>query len=160
MALSHEGQNEKAIQHFNEALRLQPDLTGARLNIAVALTKLARLDDAITAYEKFLGANQDNVGALNSLARLYLKHPDASRRNLQRTAELARHACDLTNGQDAYSLLTLAAVQMETGDLSAAIKSAESALELARAAGRLKLAQEAQSQLDTLRAASAQPSTR
>jgi Flp pilus assembly protein TadD len=61
------GRGAEATQHFEEALRLQPNLADARNNLANELLRQGRLPEAIAHYETALRTKPDDVLALGNL---------------------------------------------------------------------------------------------
>ena len=73
----------------------------------------------------------DNLLALNQLALSLATSSEASVRNGTRAVELACRAVQLSGGQDANILGTLAAAYAEAGRFSDAVQTAQRALALA-----------------------------
>ena len=61
---------QEAIGHFEQALRIKPDLAEAHYNLAVALEQTGKIEDAIRHYEQVLRLKPDFSEAQKSLARL------------------------------------------------------------------------------------------
>jgi len=53
------GEREKAIEHFNRALKLKPDSAEVHSNLGNALSELGRVDDAIKHYRKAISLEPD-----------------------------------------------------------------------------------------------------
>lgn len=71
-----EGHLDKAIEHYQEAIALQPDEPDAHYNLAAALANLNRLDEAIREYKKTLKLQPNNAVAKNNLGNTYLLKGD------------------------------------------------------------------------------------
>ena len=106
--LGRQGQLEEAIKQFEKVLEIRPDLTRAHQNLATALRMLGRVDRAIRHFRLALDIDGHNLRSLNGLAHLLATHPDADSRQPDQAIELARHAADLTDYQNATILQTLA----------------------------------------------------
>ena len=63
VALSQQGQMTEAIPMYQDALRLEPKLAEAHLNLALAYIVLNRPADAIAELEAFLALRPDSPGA-------------------------------------------------------------------------------------------------
>jgi tetratricopeptide (TPR) repeat protein len=64
------GQVPEAIQHYEQALRIQPDFAEVHYNVGLALEKVGRTPEAIQHYEQALRIRPDFVQAQYALARL------------------------------------------------------------------------------------------
>ncbi len=62
------GQNEKAAEYFENALRLDPDLTKARFNLALAQLRLKKSKEAEEILTKLLSEDPRNVTVMAALA--------------------------------------------------------------------------------------------
>jgi tetratricopeptide (TPR) repeat protein len=60
----------EAIQHYEQAVRINPDSVDAHYNLGVALEQLGRVPEAIKHYEQALRLSPNRVEAQNRLARL------------------------------------------------------------------------------------------
>ena len=66
-ALATRGQMDEAIGHFQEVLRLKPDLAAARNNIGYALDMIGRTDQAISQFQEALRLKPDFAAAHDNL---------------------------------------------------------------------------------------------
>jgi tetratricopeptide (TPR) repeat protein len=135
-ALLTKGNVEEAIVHFQRALQIEPDYAKAHYNLGDALLQKGNADEAIAQYQKALQIKPDFVEALNNLARVLATCPQASLRNGNKAVELAEQAERLGGSESPEILDTLAAAYAEAGRFGDAVRSAQKAIELARAAGR------------------------
>ena len=71
LALSEEGKNEEAINHFNEAIRLKPDFSPAYLNRGVAYGKLGQYQQAIANYNEVVSLKPDDNSAYYNRGNAY-----------------------------------------------------------------------------------------
>jgi tetratricopeptide (TPR) repeat protein len=65
--LDENGQLDKAIQNYNEALRIKPDYVAALINLGVALKKKGEIAEATEKWEKVLELNPHNPSAHSNL---------------------------------------------------------------------------------------------
>ncbi|MBU6475258.1 MAG: hypothetical protein KGQ70_04775, partial [Alphaproteobacteria bacterium] len=108
---------EKAAVCYEAALKFDPQLWGARMNL-LKTKKTVTPDDTTKAFLLgMLAAQPDNVGFLNQLGRLHHKNYEisAALACFGRAAEIAPDNAD--------SLYWLAGVQQQAGDAAAAAKS-------------------------------------
>ena len=89
--------------------------------------------EALAHYQKSLETQPNNPQILANLAWLLATCREASVRNGAGAVELAQRANQLSGGQDAMILRTLAAAYAEAGRFAEAITTAQRALELATA---------------------------
>jgi tetratricopeptide (TPR) repeat protein len=64
------GKVREAIAHYEEALRIDPDLVEAHYNLGVALEKAGRVPEAMQHYQQALKLRPDITAARDALARL------------------------------------------------------------------------------------------
>ena len=122
---------DEAIAHFQQALRLQPNLAEAHNGLANALLRKGRVAEAVKHYEAAVTAVPNHPYLLNNLAWVLATCPDATIRNGTRAVEFAQKAAQLSGGKDPVLLGTLAAAYAETGQFTQAVATAQNALALA-----------------------------
>jgi tetratricopeptide (TPR) repeat protein len=120
----------KAINHYEKALRLQPDIVRAHANLGQLYRLSGRAGEAIEQYRKVLETEPKKARCLNDLAWVLATDPDASIRNGDEAVELALRACELTEPADPARLDTLAAAYAEAGRFEDAVKTMQSAMDL------------------------------
>ena len=64
------GEHEKAIEHYNEALKFAPGDAAIRYNLALAYKKTGRKEDALREFEEVLKINPRDEGALWNISVL------------------------------------------------------------------------------------------
>jgi Flp pilus assembly protein TadD len=134
-ALLEKGDLDTAIQHFRAALLIQPEHADCHTVLAVALDEKGETAEAIEHYEKALEISPQSVPALSNLAWLLATCSNALLRNGSKAVEIARHADQLSGGNNTLVLRTLAAAYAESGQFESAIESARAAVQLARMHG-------------------------
>jgi len=151
IALAMDGRMSEAIDHWQEALKLSPDSADTHNNLAYALSTTGKTREAILHYEEVLRLKPDYLQALDSYARLLATLAPADGGDPNRAIALASRACSLTGNREATYHATLALAYAAAGRFPDATKSAQDAVELARAAGHPELAREFQGRLDLYR---------
>lgn len=66
-------ENDIAMGYFEKALSLDKDYIDALLGKADALAKLGKLKEAVTAYQQVIALDEENINAVYSQGRVYLK---------------------------------------------------------------------------------------
>jgi len=131
-ALLEKGELEGAIQVCRSALLLRPSDADCQTTLAIALEEKGNPAEAVEHYQKALELAPSSIATLSNLAWLLATSPDASLRNGQKAVELAKQADRLAGGTNSLVLRTLAAAYAENGDFANAIRTARSAMQLAR----------------------------
>ncbi len=132
----YQGKPERGIEHFRQALRMDPNLIRAYGRLGGLLGNLGRYAEARQALEDGLARAPDDLELANNLAWLLATCSNQDVRDGARALELARRACDVA-AQESPSLLdTLAAAQAETGRFPQAVRTLERAIELAQSRGQ------------------------
>jgi len=67
---SMKGEHEKAIDHYNEALKFAPEDASTRYNLALAYKKTGKKDEAVREFEEVLKINPRDEGALWNMSVL------------------------------------------------------------------------------------------
>src|SRR5262249_31273129 len=90
-------------------------------------------------YEQALKISPKSISALTNLAWVLATCPDGSLRNGSRAVEIATQADELLGGTNPLVQRTLAAAYAENGEFAKAIRTARSAMQLARMHGEESL---------------------
>jgi len=146
-ALLEKGELDSAIQVCRSALVLWPLDADCHTALAIALEEKGEPAEAIEHYEKALEVAPRSISTLTNLAWLLATSPDASLRNGPKALDLASQAERLVGGTNTLVLRTLAAAYAENGQFANAIRTARSAMELARMHGENSLATDLDQQI-------------
>ena len=138
-ALLEKGELDSAIKVCRSALVLWPLDADCHTTLAIALEEKGEPTEAIEHYEKALELAPESIPTLTNLAWLMATSPNPSLRNGLKAVELAKQADRLVGGTNTLVLRTLAAAYAETGEFENAIKTARSAMQLARMHGEASL---------------------
>jgi tetratricopeptide (TPR) repeat protein len=147
IALRQKGRVDEAIAQYQMALQLNPALVEAHYSLGIALLQKGRAAEAISQYQQALHIEPANAKVQNNLAWLLATCAEASLRNGNKAVELAQQANEISGGADPSILDTLAAAFAEAGRFGDAKRTAQKALELARAAGQQDLVKELNGEL-------------
>lgn len=134
-----QGRTAEALQWFAAAARSQPDSAETRYRLGATLAEAKQTGDAIFHLREAVRLKPDWVEALCNLAWMQSTQADAKYRDGKEASRLAGQANQLTGGTNMNVLDTLAAAQAESGQFAEATRTAQHALELARAAGDTNL---------------------
>jgi tetratricopeptide (TPR) repeat protein len=134
------GKSPEAIAEFSEVLRVQPEEPNAHAQLGELYEQTGRTLEARDQYKAALETMPDFPAILNNLAWLLSTDPDPSVRNGKEAVRAAERACALTAHRSAIYMGTLAAAYAEAGRFGEAIATAETARDLAYAAGQPALA--------------------
>ena len=134
-ALLEKGELDRTIQVCRSALLLRPSDADCHTTLAIALEEKGNPAEAIQHYNNALELAPKSIPTLTNLAWLLATSQDASLRNGPKAVELAKQADQLVGGTNALVLRTLAAAYAEKGEFANAIRTAHSAMQLARMHG-------------------------
>ena len=146
-SLSHSGSiasekrdEERAVDYFREALRIQPDSPEILGNLGLSLMRLKRAPEAIAAFRRAaelrpenarawmrLGAALEQEGEVDEAAPFVVRALELDARGTFESAELLVRQ---TNGKDLVALDLLAAAQAALGRFDEAVATASRALEI------------------------------
>jgi len=117
------GDNEKAVEHFREAVRLDPGYSVAHYNLAMALMNLGMYGEAVGHYEMAMKEKEDAVGMSNlGMALAKLDRREEAALWLRKAIRLNPDCFDARNN--------LASVLSETGQLVEAEEQYREALRI------------------------------
>jgi len=134
-ALLEKGDLDSAIQVCRSALLLRPLDPDCHTTLAIALEEKGNPAQAIQHYQKALEVAPGSIPTLTNFAWLLATSQDAALRNGGKAVELAAQANQLVGGTNTIVLRTLAAAYAEKGEFGNAIRTARSAMQLARMHG-------------------------
>jgi len=134
-ALLEKGELDGAIQVCRSALLLKPSDEDCQTTLAIALEEKGNPAEAIQHYQKALELAPSSIPTLTNLAWLLATSQDASLRNGLKAVQLAKQADRLVGGTNPLVLRTLAAAYAENREFADAIRTARSAMQLARMHG-------------------------
>jgi len=134
-ALLEKGELDGAIQVCRSALLLSPSDADCHTTLAIALEEKGNPAEAILHYKKALEFAPESISTLTNLAWLLATSQDASLRNGPKAVEFAKKAERLVGGTNTIVLRTLAAAYAENGEFANAVRTARSAMQLARMHG-------------------------
>jgi tetratricopeptide (TPR) repeat protein len=134
-ALLEKGELDSAVQACRSALSLRPLDADCHTTLAIALEEKGNPAEAIQHYQNALELAPSSIPTLTNLAWLLATSQDASLRNGPRAVELSKQADRLVGGTNTLVLRTLAAAYAENGEFANAIRTAQSAMQLARMHG-------------------------
>jgi Flp pilus assembly protein TadD len=139
-ALVKKGQLNEAISAFQKSLAGAPNSAETEFALASALLQAGRENEAIPHFQRALQLNPGYPEAQNDLAWELATSPQASLRDGKKAVELAERANQVAQGRDVDVLDSLAAAYAEARRYEEAVHTAQSAIELARAGGKLEQA--------------------
>ena len=109
-------------------------------------------EEALSYVLQAMKVGCDRPESLNNVAWVLATHEDANVRQGAEAVRLVERACELGNNGVPAHLDTLAAAYAELGQFDKAVKTAENAMQLARAAKSEELAKDIQNHLELYKA--------
>lgn len=128
IAWAEQGDYDRAITEYNEALRIDPNNAAAFSRRAFAWQNKRDYARAIADYTEVARIQPTNISAHNSAAWLQATAPVASARNGARAVAAARKAAELSDWKNGDILDTLAAAYAESGNFPEAVRWQEKAM--------------------------------
>ena len=137
-ALLYSGKYEEAAEYFNtltnssRVREFKEACSEVFGGLATAQIRLGRYEQAIENLNKVIQMDSKNTVIINSLAWLLATCENSFLRNPVQAIALAKHACELTEYKDAYTLDTLAAAYAAAGRFDEAVTTAQEAINIAK----------------------------
>jgi tetratricopeptide (TPR) repeat protein len=147
VAMVQKGKPQEAAVLFERTLAILPGFAQAHHNLGRLELMKGNAREAIAHYVTALQIQPGDPESLSSLAWVLATSPDATLRDGPRAIELAQQANELSGGQSAAVLGTLAAAYAEGGRFGDASAAAQRALRLAEAQANPAFAAMLRSQL-------------
>ena len=142
MAAAKLGNDQEAISHYKQALRINADSYEAYNNLSNALSRIGCTREAIEHIRQAIHLRPDEPNVNRRLAWLLATQEIAEGGDGEEAIRLAERACALINRKDVAYLDTLAAAYAAAGRFDEAVITAKEVWQLARAAGQGALAEE------------------
>jgi tetratricopeptide (TPR) repeat protein len=141
------GRDGEAMVHLQQALQIRPRYAEAHYNLGNLLHRMGRDDEAMVHFQQALQLNPRSLKIQNDLAWVLATVSPAALRDGRQAVDLAERANQIAGGEDPIILRTLAAAYAEAGRFDDAVRSAQKAMALARAAGQSGLVEQLDGQL-------------
>ncbi len=153
--LIRQGKRDEAIEHYIAAMQSKPDMPEAHFELSNLLSAKHDYEGAIAQLRTAVEQKPNYPDALNSLAWMLATQPNPKLRNGAEAVRFAEQAVALTKNSDPGLLDTLAAAYAEAGRFPDAIKTIESAVQIAATSGQTKLVTELKERLQLYQTATA-----
>ncbi|MCA9286182.1 MAG: redoxin domain-containing protein [Phycisphaerales bacterium] len=127
-----DGDWSTVMKNYDELIRIAPD--NPQFKIAKFETMLSKMNDPAAAYRygnEILAAHRDNAMVMNQLAWFVVDDAGVTSRDLKFARQAAEQANEITKGEDAAILDTLARVLFDSGEVAKAIEVQTKAAKLA-----------------------------
>ena len=112
-----------------------PENAAAHYELGVTLLRLGRLGEGVEHVRRAIALDERFVPAANNVARVLATRPEADLRDGAGALLIARELNARTGHRELAYLETLAVAFAETGDFDAAVRTTETAIEIARQTG-------------------------
>jgi len=134
-------QPQRAIERFQNAIRIWPGYPEAHYNLAIAFHQSQQTHKALVHFREALKYRPDWIPALNQTAKILAVAPDTELKNPDVAITLAERAAHLSGGQNVDVLVTLVIAYQAAGRQKMALSTGKRAAALAHRDGNVELAQ-------------------
>jgi tetratricopeptide (TPR) repeat protein len=148
LVLSEIGRPDESVNHLLRALEINPNFADAHYNLGNTFMQIGSANEALTHFKRALEINPDDIEALNNMAWMLATWPEATIRDGTKAVALAERANSLTLGESPIIGATLAASYAEAGRAVDAVRTAQSALQLAIRQGNTERANSIRAQIE------------
>ena len=132
--LVKQGKVDQAIPHYLRGLELEPTASLIRCNLADALNRLGRPEEAISQYKTVLRQEPGNTRAYHDLAWIWATSVDPRHRDAAQAVEYSKRLVALTGEKSLESWLMLATAYATANRTNDAVRTVQKAVELETAA--------------------------
>lgn len=146
-----EGRLNEGVMYYTKLISGNPNSRHAHVELGVLYTLQGRYDDAIEQCKKAQQIRPDWPETLNLLSTLLANKPNGTAIERKDAVRYAERCCQLTGYLWEDSLFTLAQAYMAEGKASLAVKTAERAVERAKARGLTESAEAIQKWLQSVK---------
>ena len=157
LVLAERGEMEEAIRQWQKALEINPSYAEVLGRLGNALYMRGETADALAHWRAGIRLQPNDLPVLQQTAWVLATCPDASIRNGIEAVKLALQAVQLSGGEDAVMLDTLAAAYAELGRYKDAAVTARRALALATQKNQRSQMETLESRIASVRSREAVP---
>ena len=134
--LVKQGDVTQAVAHFLRGLELEPGAALIRCNLADALNRQGKVDEAVSQYQAVIRQQPAHPRAYHDLAWIWATSLDPKHRDAARAVEYSRRLVSLTEEKSLESWLMLATAYAAAGRTNDAVKTVQKAVEVDKAVSR------------------------
>jgi tetratricopeptide (TPR) repeat protein len=131
LVLAKRGETEEAIRQWQKAVAINPSYAEAHATLGDALYARDKIPEALAHWREAIRLQPNDLATLRQAAWVLATCPQATIRNGSEALALAVRAVQLSGGNDAVVLDTLAAAYAQAGRFADAVLTARRALALA-----------------------------
>jgi tetratricopeptide (TPR) repeat protein len=128
--LGAKGDRSAAIQHYQNAINLDPTYLEAYRNLGESLIKNGDAQNAVTVWRAALNQKADDLQTLYRLSWILATHPDVNIRRGFEARDLALKGAELTQNREPMFYDALAAAEATLGKFDEAVEAAQKALQI------------------------------
>lgn len=131
----------------HRAIATDPDNSLAHFNLGIMLDKRGRVSEAMHSYRRSVEIDPANAWGLIKMSRIHMQGPDPKLLDIRKSIDLAEQASRLSKYREPSILKSLARAYSEAGRFGEALKTAHTALDLAKQQGLAEEVDELQNEI-------------